>query len=535
MDHFTEADRVNPKINLLLREQDNETNIYLARYNMYNLDAEAENMFNNGDYDKLYTFLTNNNNGVDVVRLGYFSLSLNLHEETKMQIEHEETKMPIADNESLLADEMEEMEVDDNEMSKYDYTKPILNLLLMEPTQAFLVLTTDKFGQFYMNNDLRFRDFFHFILKKVQYEMFLRQKQEIVFSVDLYYNRQPDKINKFHYDSDPFNNKRSVSFFSLSYIMPPNILMKGLSIISKNIDYYANQPMLTLVVNNGSSLCLDNNYFYHATPSQIVGTRPIHGDRPENIMENFSAATMVPGQGEIYIPHTDTDTGNPFRFSRETQVPVDYMYTTRKTPPSSNVDINVSERRSFIRTWHFDSVEKPIDIFPIPYESFGPVFNSYDILRNIIEFSNFAIPRESVDNALSVLSDKMSVGGEKLLDNTILNKSTELLDNTILNKSTKLLDNQPLILEIDKQLFDKFNQLNNIKKVFENPKINFIIYNKKIKGGSFIPLNKKKFNFKIKNRTKNRRKNKTKNKRKNKRKNSFKNKRKNRTKHRSKT
>jgi hypothetical protein len=59
MSHFTEEDRVNPNINLLLREQTNETNIYLARYNMYNLDPEAEGMFNNGDYDKLYNFNTN--------------------------------------------------------------------------------------------------------------------------------------------------------------------------------------------------------------------------------------------------------------------------------------------------------------------------------------------------------------------------------------------------------------------------------------------------------------------------------------------
>jgi hypothetical protein len=144
----------------------------------------------------------------------------------------------------------------------------------------------------------------------------------------------------------------------------------------------------------------------------------------------------------------------------------------------------------------------------------------------------------------------MSVGGKKLLDDTIINNAEEPLDNIILNNKDKLLDNQPLnnkeesldnqtpILEIDKQLFDKINQLDNINKVFENPNTNFIIYNNKdnkIKDGGFKPLNKKKYNFKIKNRTKNRRKNKTKNRIKNKSKNTTKNRRKNRTKHRSKS
>ena len=131
----------------------------------------------------------------------------------------------------------------------------------------------------------------------------------------------------------------------------------------------------------------------------------------------------------------------------------------------------------------------------------------------------------------------MSVGGKKLLDDTIINNAEEPLDNIILNNKDKLLDNQTPILEIDRQLFDKINQLDNINKVFENPNTNFIIYNKdnKIKDGGFKPLNKKKYNFKIKNRTKNRRKNTTKNRRKNKSKNTTKNRRKNRTKNRSKS
>ena len=44
-EHFTESDRVQPDINLLLREEDNLSNIYLARYNMYNLDPNSKNMF----------------------------------------------------------------------------------------------------------------------------------------------------------------------------------------------------------------------------------------------------------------------------------------------------------------------------------------------------------------------------------------------------------------------------------------------------------------------------------------------------------
>ena len=72
----------------------------------------------------------------------------------------------------------------------------------------------------------------------------------------------------------------------------------------------------------------------------------------------------------------------------------------------------------------------------------------------------------------------MSLGGKKLLDDTIMYNAEEPLDNTILNNKEKLLDNQTLnkkeessdnqtpTLEIDKQLFDKINQLDNINKVF---------------------------------------------------------------------
>ena len=124
------------------------------------------------------------------------------------------------------------------------------------------------------------------------------------------------------------------------------------------------------------------------------------------------------------------------------------------------------------------------------------------------------------------------------MDNTILNNKEKLLDNQTLNKKEESSDNQTPTLEIDKQLFDKINQLDNINKVFENPNTNFIIYNNKdnkIKGGGFRSLNKKRINFNIKNKTKNRRKNRTKNRRKNRSKNRTKNRRKNITKNRSKS
>ena len=88
--HFTESDRVQPDINLLLREETNLSNIYLARYNMYNLDPNAKNMFTNGDYDNLYNFLAremyngNKPGGVDLIRLGYFSLELPLNLDHKL-------------------------------------------------------------------------------------------------------------------------------------------------------------------------------------------------------------------------------------------------------------------------------------------------------------------------------------------------------------------------------------------------------------------------------------------------------------------
>ena len=275
--HFTESDRVQPDINLLLREETHLSNIYLARYNMYNLDPNAKNMFTNGDYDNLYKFLAgvmyngNNPGGVDLIRLGYFSLEL-----------------PLNSNQEL------------------DYGNPIINYLSMgdEPQ----VLNTAQFKQFYTTNDYRFRDVFHFILKKVHYEMFLRTTQKVEFSIDLYYNRSPGSANMFHYDSDGLNQYRKVDFFSLSYIIPDNIIMKGLSIISKNINYTVDQPMLTLVVKNGSSLCLDNNYFFHATPSTTTGTNWVYGseqNRQENITEPFSAQIIVPGQGEDFIQFTE--------------------------------------------------------------------------------------------------------------------------------------------------------------------------------------------------------------------------------------
>ena len=524
--HFTESDRVQPDINLLLREETNLSNIYLARYNMYNLDPNAKNMFTNGDYDNLYNFLAremyngNKPGGVDLIRLGYFSLELPLN------LDH-----------------------------KLDYGNPILSYLSMgdEPQ----VLNTEQFKQFYTTNDHKFKDVFHFILKKVHYEMFLRTKQKVEFSIDLYYNRSPGSANMFHYDSDGLNQFRQVDFFSLSYIIPDNIIMKGLSIISKNINYTVDQPMLTLVVKNGSSLCLDNNYFFHATPSTTTGTNWVYGsdqNRQQNITEQFSAQIIVPGQGEELIPFTDPITRRPYKLGNDpfgNVQPIGYMSTTRKTPPFSNTPINVLQKRSFIRTWHFARIEPPRDVFTINYNKSELQFGSFNNLNKIITYpdTNFTIRGDTVDQTLSNLSDKMSLGGKKLLDDTIIGNAEEPLDNTILNNKEKLLDNQTLnkkeessdnqtpTLEIDKQLFDKINQLNNINKVFENPNTNFIIYNNKdnkIKGGGFRSLNKKRINFNIKNKTKNRRKNRTKNRRKNRSKNRTKNRRKNITKNRTK-
>ena len=525
--HFTESDRVQPDINLLLREETNLSNIYLARYNMYNLDPNAKNMFTNGDYDNLYNFLAremyngNKPGGVDLIRLGYFSLELPLN------LDH-----------------------------KLDYGNPILSYLSMgdEPQ----VLNTEQFKQFYTTNDHKFKDVFHFILKKVHYEMFLRTKQKVEFSIDLYYNRSPGSANMFHYDSDGLNQFRQVDFFSLSYIIPDNIIMKGLSIISKNINYTVDQPMLTLVVKNGSSLCLDNNYFFHATPSTTTGTNWVYGsdqNRQQNITEQFSAQIIVPGQGEELIPFTDPITRRPYKLGNDpfgNVQPIGYMSTTRKTPPFSNTPINVLQKRSFIRTWHFARIEPPRDVFTINYNKSELQFGSFNNLNKIITYpdTNFTIRGDTVDQTLSNLSDKMSLGGKKLLDDTIIGNAEEPLDNTILNNKEKLLDNQTLnkkeessdnqtpTLEIDKQLFDKINQLDNINKVFENPNTNFIIYNNKdnkIKGGGFRSLNKKRINFNIKNKTKNRRKNRTKNRRKNRSKNRTKNRRKNITKNRSKS
>ena len=115
-----------------------------------------------------------------------------------------------------------------------------------------------------------------------------------------------------------------VDFFTLTYILPENVIMKGLTIISKNKDTQQNYS-LSLAIKNGTTLGIDNDIMYHATPSSSIA-RP--GSEIEIYEESYRLPNLNLLQSHIRQPNTNI----------------------------GDMDITVADqKRSFIRNWYYSN------------------------------------------------------------------------------------------------------------------------------------------------------------------------------------
>ena len=124
-----------------------------------------------------------------------------------------------------------------------------------------------------LQNSTQFIELFSGLVEKTIYEIFIRKNLhtnvdfEQFVSLDLYPNRAKDEstVLKFHLDATP---DMPTAFFTLMYLMPTDIKIKGPTIVTKTDLPVRNQ--VTLIVENGTIIGVDNDVVLHATSDSIV-------------------------------------------------------------------------------------------------------------------------------------------------------------------------------------------------------------------------------------------------------------------------
>jgi hypothetical protein len=202
------------------------------------------------------------------------------------------------------------------------------------------------------------------LVKKVFFECRLRTKLENVdfsqcFSLDLYPERSHSAGHMFHTDS--VKSHVDVSLFSLTYLLQPGVVMKGPTIVKKVSDtstpgnlqeLYPETPenykearsrvQLTLAVEDGTTIALDNDIYLHATPDPVVRTRLV-GDNSIGI---DAPITIFPNRGKT-IEH---ELFSMKSVGKSTLTGREFEETKRQIEHNTE-----NSTRSFVRTWFIRS------------------------------------------------------------------------------------------------------------------------------------------------------------------------------------
>ena len=423
-----------------------------------------------------------------------------------------------------------------------------------------MYLNAGQFNGIMMDPD--FSKLFTGLVEKTMYELFIRKNSntDIPFtqylSMDLYPERSKDAntVHMFHVDA---TDEMPTSLFTLMYLMPPDVKIKGPTIVTKSSLEVRNQA--TLIVENGTIIGVDNRVMLHATSDSIVrifeedSITPLPPVRQEH--GNFSLYT--PSKKELidkYIEDnifngeevvTDED-GNILNYEELEQKVKDKISKDKET-----IEILTNNTtRKFVRTWYLDGykTDKPYSLMNLPFNERFQI--DMDSIKEVISIFNNGTTTiiidhfEEPDIILSLYQvQESSLGGGKRgitggvrvsgqtqgiapssQDNSLLERNKFLLNSLSSNEKT---ENQPTnpkgsitMLESFSELFNKVCNGNFIIKQSAKPIITRIPNKggKKFKNYNFLKYMKtKKYRKTRKSRrhlkTKNRRHLKTKSKR----------------------
>ena len=393
-----------------------------------------------------------------------------------------------------------------------------------------------------LQNSGEFRTLFSGLVEKTIYEIFIRKNLhtnvdfEQFVSLDLYPNRAKDEstILKFHLDATP---AMKTAFFTLMYLMPENIKIKGPTIVTRTEIPVRNQ--VTLIVENGTIIGVDNDVVLHATSDSIV-----------RIFENEEEIPAGFGHQEFKLrKNTKNEMIESYRNPRIIE---EMEKGINENDASDIVDKEIADTlgmveknthkisRSFIRTWYLDRTvvderslselikdhHFQIDIDYIKEQISIFNANSTIIVTNTkedpdiiiassqVQYNSLGGGKRSITGGVRVSGQTQGIAPSSQ-DNSLLERNKFLLNSLSSNEKTENQRTNPkgsiTMLESFSQLFNKVCNQNFIIKQCGKP----IITRNPNKGGKKF----KNYNFlkymktKKYNKTKSRRHLKTKNRR----------------------
>jgi len=244
----------------------------------------------------------------------------------------------------------------------------------------------DQFNELKSRSD-EFNRLLFTLVKKVFFECRIRKQLDNAnfsqcFSLDLYPERSHGQAHMFHTDS--VKSHVDVSLFSLTYLLKPGVVMKGPTIVKKvsddissglkelypesmeNYKEARSRVQLTLAVEDGTTIAIDNDIYLHATPDPIVRTTLV-GDNSIGIN---APITIFPNR-EKRIEHE--------LFSMKSVGKVDLSKADFETAKGQIERATSESQRSFVRTWFIRS-------FPADYnEDDDNNYTGYPTLTRLLE------------------------------------------------------------------------------------------------------------------------------------------------------
>ena len=240
----------------------------------------------------------------------------------------------------------------------------------------------DQFNELQSRSD-EFNRLLVVLVKKVIFECRIRKRLDNVnfsqcFSLDLYPERSHGQAHMFHTDS--VKSHVDLSLFSLTYLLEPGVVMKGPTIVKKvsddissglrelypvtkeNYNEARSRVQLTLAVEDGTTIALDNDIYLHATPDSIVRT---------TLDDGIIAAPTISPDPEKRIEHENFDMVSLGKSSLSRE---DFEKEKELIERATR-----EKQRSFVRTWFIRS-------FPADYnESDDNNYTGYPTLTRRLE------------------------------------------------------------------------------------------------------------------------------------------------------
>lgn len=218
-----------------------------------------------------------------------------------------------------------------------------------------------------------FSTFCNAIFKKVLFEQFIRQNVDVntnaigpfekTFSIDVYSNRSvpPAQETAYHIDA---NNEHIVSFFSLTYIIPPGVFIRGpiIAPITPNLQSETDiRPFLCVAVQNGTTIGIDNEAMIHSSP-------------PTNIPN-------IPQPGTTDVMQSVQTHEPPNKFIQTRPVVNENVFIVHATS---------TIRRAFFRLWEYkQEILTQGGVNPITFATWNNIWDNTDFRKVLEAYNDF--------------------------------------------------------------------------------------------------------------------------------------------------